>query len=324
MTANQVQIRRDSAANIAAATGAAGEIFYNTTNKRLVVNDGSTLGGIWVPNRIDLQNQSFIAAAAGGTANALTLTVSPAPSAYATYQRFVFKAAADNTASATINVNSLGAKTIKKRTTSGVSALTGSEIQQDGVYAVVYDGTYMQLEDYTQAETTQQFALLGTATASASSTLDFTSMITTTYRTYYLDISDLRCSASAYVYLRTSTNNGSTYDASSSNYAWANYTADLGSSSTETASNSTGATQIQVCANDGTAAASINGRIWFFNPLGTATQKIFHMNIQVNADNIVRGAGIRLSTADVDAVRLLTNTGNFTSGTVRLYGMVTS
>ncbi len=45
MTAVQVQTRRDTAVNIAAATGAAGEIWVDTTNWRSVVNDGSTAGG---------------------------------------------------------------------------------------------------------------------------------------------------------------------------------------------------------------------------------------------------------------------------------------
>ncbi len=49
MTAVQVQTRRDTAVNIAAATGAAGEIWVDTTNWRAVVNDGSTAGGFPAP-----------------------------------------------------------------------------------------------------------------------------------------------------------------------------------------------------------------------------------------------------------------------------------
>ncbi len=51
MTAVQVQTRRDTAVNIAAATGAAGEIWVDTTNWRTVVNDGSTAGG-WPAPRL--------------------------------------------------------------------------------------------------------------------------------------------------------------------------------------------------------------------------------------------------------------------------------
>jgi Major tropism determinant N-terminal domain len=43
----QVQLRRDTAANIAsAAAGAVGEVFVDTTNRRVLVNDGVTVGGV--------------------------------------------------------------------------------------------------------------------------------------------------------------------------------------------------------------------------------------------------------------------------------------
>lgn len=45
VTAVQVQSRRDTATNIAAFTGALGEIVVDTTNNRAVVNDGTTAGG---------------------------------------------------------------------------------------------------------------------------------------------------------------------------------------------------------------------------------------------------------------------------------------
>lgn len=146
MTATQTQIRRDSAGNLDASVPANGELAYDTTNKALRVGDGVASGGTKMPNAKILQDQSYLSADASGT-DTITMTVAPAPPAYLKYQRFVFKAAQTNTASATINVNSLGAKTIKKRTATGVTALDAGDIQQNGVYAVVYDGTDMQLED---------------------------------------------------------------------------------------------------------------------------------------------------------------------------------
>ena len=41
----QVQLRRDTAANIAGVAGAQGELFVDTTNNRVIVNDGATAGG---------------------------------------------------------------------------------------------------------------------------------------------------------------------------------------------------------------------------------------------------------------------------------------
>jgi hypothetical protein len=51
---------------------------------------------------------------AGGTANALTISVGGPPTAYAEGQRFAFVVASNNTGTATLNVNGLGAKAINR------------------------------------------------------------------------------------------------------------------------------------------------------------------------------------------------------------------
>lgn len=332
MTANQVQIRRDSSTNLNAATPASGELGYDTTNKELRLGDGATAGGIRVPNSTALQNQSFIAALAGGTADALTLTVSPVPAAYATYQRFVFKAASDNTTSATINVNSLGVKTIKKRTTSGVADLTGGEIQQDGIYAIVYDGTYFQLEDFAQGEISTDYELLATATASASATLDFESVITSTYDSYVFVISNIRpATDGSQLVMRTSTNNGSTYDSTAANYISVYEYKILDGSAVVSSSNigNLSSTYLNIAggssATIGSAAAEgVSGTVTLLSPSGTTRTKT------IMASGIYQGItgteysfevfGYRNATTDIDAVRFLMDSGNITSGSIRLYG----
>lgn len=77
-------------------------------------------------------------ATATGTASAMALTASSAFTAYADGIRVSFKAAATNTGSTTLNVNAIGAKTIVKMTSYGESALSGGEIQEDGIYEFVY------------------------------------------------------------------------------------------------------------------------------------------------------------------------------------------
>jgi hypothetical protein len=81
---------------------------------------------------------------AGGTANARTITLSPAPAAYAAGQRFAFiNGAAANSGAATLNVNSLGAKDIRKG--DGSTALASGDMPADAVVEVVYDGTQFVL-----------------------------------------------------------------------------------------------------------------------------------------------------------------------------------
>lgn len=80
------------------------------------------------------------AASVGGTADAITATFSPAFTAYAAKMRFRFTAGAANTATApTINVDGLGAKTIKKLT--GVALEAGDIAGVGHVCDCVYNGT---------------------------------------------------------------------------------------------------------------------------------------------------------------------------------------
>lgn len=81
---------------------------------------------------------AFAVYTAGGTANAQTVTLDPALDAYSTKVRIAFIPVADNTGSATLNVNSLGAKTIK---TQDGNNLWAGALDSSGVSVVQYDGT---------------------------------------------------------------------------------------------------------------------------------------------------------------------------------------
>jgi len=72
----------------------------------------------------------------------LTGSLTPAIAAYATGNLFSFVAANTNTGATTINLNSLGAKSITK---SGSTALTAGNIVSGQVYLIEYDGTRFQL-----------------------------------------------------------------------------------------------------------------------------------------------------------------------------------
>src|ERR1700757_5034591 len=53
-TAVQVQYRRGTASQVAAFTGAQGELVVDTTNNRVVVQDGATAGGFPAAKLIDV------------------------------------------------------------------------------------------------------------------------------------------------------------------------------------------------------------------------------------------------------------------------------
>jgi microcystin-dependent protein len=73
-----------------------------------------------------------------GTANALTLAASSAFTSYQDGLRVSFRAVTKNTTTATLNVNSLGAKRIVQFTGAGEGPLSGGELQPACIYEAVY------------------------------------------------------------------------------------------------------------------------------------------------------------------------------------------
>lgn len=86
----------------------------------------------------ELLNDLGGVAIATGTANAVTLAASSGFVAYADGLRVSFRAASTNSGAATLNVNSIGAKSIVKFTLNGETSLSGNEIQEDAIYELVY------------------------------------------------------------------------------------------------------------------------------------------------------------------------------------------
>ncbi len=76
-----------------------------------------------------------------GSANAYAIAPSPAISAYTTGQRFTFKSTNTNTLTSTLNVNTVGTKTIQRNG----SNLGAGDIISGQIYEVEYDGTNFQL-----------------------------------------------------------------------------------------------------------------------------------------------------------------------------------
>lgn len=100
----------------------------------LAATDAATLG----------QVQSSIAKLLTSVTGADTITAvaSPTLAAYTLGQMFYFVAAGANTTTVTINIDSLGAKSI---TRDGTTALAAGDIQSGEICVIVYDGTQFQL-----------------------------------------------------------------------------------------------------------------------------------------------------------------------------------
>lgn len=89
-----------------------------------------------------LSSAGLYGASAAGS-DAYAITVAPVPNDYDAGDTYVFKADVANTGPATLNVNTLGAKTIKKF---GTLDLATGDIMAGQIITVRYDGTNFQME----------------------------------------------------------------------------------------------------------------------------------------------------------------------------------
>ena len=135
----QLQLRRGPASQVASFTGAQGECVVDTTNNRLVVNDGATAGGwpaaklaeVITNTRVDVADAAYAALASDRliaytaltTARAVTL---PAASAYPTGTRLtVIDESGACSATLTLTANRAGSDTIDGATSCVVNTPYG-------------------------------------------------------------------------------------------------------------------------------------------------------------------------------------------------------
>lgn len=120
------------------------------------VDAGDDTGGtgptVVVPSMLRAKLYHDYAADSVGT-DSYAIDVTPSITAYTTGQVFTFKAGTANTGACTLNVDGLGAKTIKKN---GSEDLITGDIVANQICVVVYDGTNMQLVSANYLPTTTQ------------------------------------------------------------------------------------------------------------------------------------------------------------------------
>ena len=118
------------------------------------------IGGTYVEKlALDAQSGKWHYAVAGGTANALTATINPAPAALTAGMKIRLKIASTNTGAATLNVNGLGAVSIRK---ADISASEARDLVKDAVVDFTFDGTFWQISgSYLSAMPTRRLQRYG-------------------------------------------------------------------------------------------------------------------------------------------------------------------
>lgn len=116
-----------------------------TGQKDALVGDDTSIAvgtGNKFVTQTGLQNNTEKYAADAGSTDAYAISLSPAPTSYATGMVVHFKANTANTGACTLNVNGLGAVSIKK---SYNVELVDSDIAANQLVSVVYDGANFQM-----------------------------------------------------------------------------------------------------------------------------------------------------------------------------------
>lgn len=177
MTATQTRMRRGTATQCDAMTPAADELISDTTNKRYRKGDGTTPGGVHLPNAFDIQKLAFNSGTVGGTGDAITITEDVPPLALSKYLSVTFVAGATNTGPATLNLNGLGVKNIKKITAGALADLAAGDIVAGGMYTATYDTVQWQLQTlYNSGLITVKQADISTSIGTVSATGTFVTL----------------------------------------------------------------------------------------------------------------------------------------------------
>jgi hypothetical protein len=173
------------------------------------------------------------------------------------------------------------------------------------------------------------YSKISSVTASGSATVSFTDL-TSAYMSYVVIMDSVApATDDVYLQMRTSTNNGSSYDSGAGNYAYAGASQESGGSSRTLLSSS--ATFMPLCYNGAASgignniSENLSGFVQIFNPSRVAWCRIIGQSNWNMPDGTqfsnASFSGIRRTAADVDAIQFSMSSGNIATGTFTLYGI---
>lgn len=197
----------------------------------------------------------------------------------------------------------------------------------DRAYVVQDSSDNVHVMTYVRAAyaPTQGLVLLASGDVTAAATLDIVLTAYTGYRGIVFElINFLPATDATALWMRFSTNGGSSYDAAGTDYQYQN---NLNSGATNNPSGSTGAAQIILATNVGNVAVEgVSSSVKLVGQTSTvARSRVSHSGaILDTASNVssIDGAGSRNAAQDTDAVRFLFSSGNIASGSYAVYGLV--
>ena len=319
------KLRRDTYATLLGVTGSEDEIGYASDKGRVVFFDGVTAGPSFIlPTVTDILLNNFTVAVCSGT-DTLTASLLRAPAAYAAYMQVLIIPANDNTGAVTLNLNSLGAKAVKKMGLAGLVDLDGGDFKAGGAYPAVYDGTRFIAFGGGLGASGGMAQPLSTSNFSAAASVDFSNLLDSTYDTYIIRGENVAHSTSLDVGVRAGYGGSPTYISAS----YTNGQTLQNSTGGQSLNNNTGNTAFWLT---GGSNLDTNGpSLWEFtisNANATSTRKAAHWRGATSAGsgNSLHWIGggtagdTNLINNALTSLRLVTSSGTIT-GSATLYGL---
>jgi hypothetical protein len=184
---------------------------------------------------------------------------------------------------------------------------------------------------YQAASAGGAWTLLDTVTAANDATVEFTDLSSTHFM-FQVVISALVPATDGVTFnMRTSTNNGVSFDSGASDYAYVAEEIELDGTENTVATGDDANSTISLAGLDRQLGSATNESgdfvITIVNPSSTSFTKVMCEGCfedSAGLHNYVASRGVRLSAADVDAIQFLMSSGNVESGIFKLYGLSAS
>lgn len=229
-----------------------------------------------------------------------------------------------NSASATLNIDGLGAKPLQVDAT---NALPAGRITTDSIWDLTYDNTAGAFIVKNSGFGNPGLTLLQRQSASNSPTIDFATGLSSFYDHYLLKISHaIPASATVNPSINIGTGGGPTYHSTAQAYQYAWHY--VNSNPTNSSLSSSGATGIlvgnSVATTTQSAGTAYDAEIRFTSPLSTSAFPIVDFKATyittLPLTESANGGGFYQGNGPVTGVRFLFTSGNIASGIFSLYG----
>lgn len=318
----QVKFRRGTTAEHATFTGADGEMTVDTDKKVTVIHDGATAGGFPTPGSADIQKQSFTYIATpetGSTADAYLLSATPSISAYTAGMKFGFLPDANNTGSVTVNIDSVGAVTLKKLSGGSLVDLEADDLVSGVYYEITRIGSFFQVSGGGLSGDSSSSPISSSAVSGSPTTINFTDIFTAG-NSYEILIDNLEVSGNTYLYGRIAASGTSWLTSLYDSVAKGR-----GSGATDANLNQTSQSVIYLTPGQIGPNYAVSGKILLNNPADNSDEfRIsFYFTYRDNTDGLISyigGAKHRTIGQDAGSFQfLLQGATTFSSGNIAIY-----